>query len=291
MSIKGTLRSIKLKWIAILWITLVGSQIAAQDLSETWEFGLVALEIQQYDLAALTFERVLLFDKDNEYPEALIKVADCHRKNGNYSLAAKFYDQAYFTASSDSLQNEMILQKVFCLLQAKQHKAALAELYHLPEEGIEAFLIRKNFYLGIAAFGSEKFEDSEKYFQNWLEGNGRTDTAALATLYDENEKISRFNPQTAKIMSAIFPGSGQIYAGDWRNGLNSLAITGALYYLFYVTAVDHTFYESLLVIFPWFQRYYKGGRDSAFRIAARKKAERRAAKYREILQHLQWGTP
>lgn len=278
-----------LKWIVSFWIISSSLSLAAQNLEETWSFGEELMVLGQYESAALTFERILLFDKEKQYPEAIIKVADCHKRSGNYIQAAGFYQQAYFAVKSDSLQNEMILQKTFCLLQGREFQAALAELFHLSPNGSEAYLNRRDFYLGIAHFGAERFAEAEKHFKSWLERSAENSSRAeedLAILFDENDKISRLNPRKARMMSLIIPGSGQIYAGDWRNGLNSLAITGGLYYLFFINAQQTTYWESLLIVFPWFQRYYSGGMDAAYRITKNKKAARRADKYREIIQLL-----
>jgi len=283
------------RWIVSFWIILSSSinfGAAAQDLEASWGFAQELLSQGQYESAALTFERILLFDKERQFPEAIVRVADCHKRAGNYVAAAGFYQRAYFAVQTDSLQNEMILQKSFCLLQGKEFQEAIAELFHLPDEGSKEYLNRKDFYLGIAHFGAERFLDAEGYFESWLkrstQGSEGKEGAlrSLSDLFDENDRISRLNPRKARMMSLIIPGSGQIYAGDWRNGLNSLAITGGLYYLFYINAQQTTFWESLLIVFPWFQRYYSGGMDAAYRITKTRKAERRAEKYREIIQLL-----
>ena len=57
----------------------------------------------------------------------------------------------------------------------------------------------------------------------------------------------------------IIPGSGQIYAGDWRNGLNSLLLTGGLMTLGIYTISAAGFIDGIVMVGPWYQRYYTGG--------------------------------
>ncbi|MDA7501721.1 hypothetical protein N8482_00440 [Chitinophagales bacterium] len=255
------------------------------------------LFLGNYELAAIYFERVAVFDSSQEFPEARAAMADCYFAAGNYSLAAEQYGKAFFlvneslksnelttniNAQFSQLQNDLVLKKVLCHLLEKENQQALLEIYMLPEPADSLAGVRKKLYQGIAHFSLEEFEQSKAQFAT-LRPSDELFQSELDRLFIKNKKLNRLNPQVAMYMSMVIPGSGQIYAGDFRNGINSMAITGLLGYLFLSTAEVSGILESFFFIFPWLQRYYQGGRKAAFKIATDKKAQNRAGVYREIM--------
>lgn len=66
----------------------------------------------------------------------------------------------------------------------------------------------------------------------------------------------------ARLMSTFLPGSGQIYAGAWRDGLTSLAVNGGFATLL-VGAVRAQDWVGTALVVGWGGRYYMGGIDNA----------------------------
>ena len=96
-------------------------------------------------------------------------------------------------------------------------------------------------------------------------------------------KIKNPKPKTAKILSMIVPGSGQFYAGDIKNGINSLLLTGGFIYLGVHAALNYGIINSLASASPWIQRYYLGGFKRAELIAEERLALKRDRIYQQIL--------
>jgi len=90
-------------------------------------------------------------------------------------------------------------------------------------------------------------------------------------------------------MSRIIPGSGQLYAGDIKNGLNSLLLTGGIALLGVHLYNQYSLFDAIMSAFPWFARYYKGGYHKAFEIAYQKRSIRRDRTYKQILKTIENG--
>jgi len=70
---------------------------------------------------------------------------------------------------------------------------------------------------------------------------------ALDNLTEGNTK----NPQLAGILSAVLPGSGQIYAGRWRDGLVSFLVNGL--FIGAITAAINTDHEETAAVLGFFE--------------------------------------
>ena len=82
----------------------------------------------------------------------------------------------------------------------------------------------------------------------------------------ENRKLNNPNPKTALVLSIIFPGAGQIYAGDVKDGINSLLLTSFIAVVAVYVAFEYQPLDAISIV-PWFMRFYQGGIFNAKKIA------------------------
>ena len=132
--------------------------------------------------------------------------------------------------------------------------------------------------------------DAEKYFEQAVPSNDSLSRKNLHALFNENEKLKHKNPKAAKVLSMIIPGAGQLYAGDVKNGLNSLLLTGGFFLLFINTSIAYTFVDALVAVGPWYYRYYLGGYQRAETITINRVEMKRARIYRKMLDTVQSAT-
>jgi hypothetical protein len=85
-------------------------------------------------------------------------------------------------------------------------------------------------------------------------------------------------------MSIFLPGLGQFYAGDIKNGLNSLLLTGGFFTIGFIVAINYSLVDAMVAVVPWIQRYYVGGYNRAAGIAENKKKSKQDKVYQAILQ-------
>lgn len=268
-----------------LYLLLIILNLPAKGQSIAQAFTLANQEFEagRFASAIETYQRVLFFDSTQTYsPSIYARIAHSLYTEKRFAEAANYYDLAYFSTDEDSSQTAYSLQKVACLLFLKQYSFAEVELVDLPNPISRPTQEReRRLYVGLTAYAQGEFDQAEAAFKSLV-----TDTTQVHALFRTNDRISRINPKKARILSMILPGLGQLYVGDVKNGLNSLLLTGGLFYLGLRSALNTTFIEGTLSFLPWVQRYYQGGFQKAERIAHEKIQEKRYELLGEILDSL-----
>ncbi len=267
---------------AIFLILITSLSGFSQDIEQSFLFANTLYANQQYQEAQETYKRVLFFDKENQYGSRVYRnMANCLYETGSFAEAAYYYDLAYFTHTGDE-QIEITLKKASCHLILQEYNLAQIELFNLPEDLSKGYAEQKTFYEAMMAFAIEDFNKAEQLFKQVA-----SDTLVIDQLFRENDKINKLSPKKAKILSIIFPGLGQFYAGDIKNGLNSMILTGGLFYLGLRSAINTSLIDATISVLPWFQRYYSGGFKKAEVIAEAKIKERRFKVFNELLDEVE----
>ncbi len=268
---------------AIFLICIISLHFAhAQDAATTLAMGNDLFKKGLYDAAMPLYKRVLFFDNEKQYAKDIYhNIAESLYQTNKPAEAADYFELAYFIAPSDSIKNHISLRRAACFLQLQQHKYAEVELYNLTDSLPASQQSMADFYMGIIQFANKDYESSEITFKKIA-----PDTAKISELFVRNKKIDRLKPKTAKILSIILPGLGQFYAGDIKNGLNSLLLSGGLFYLGINSAINNSLLDAAISVLPWYQRYYTGGFKRAEKIAEAKIKERRFKVYNALLDEL-----
>jgi len=81
----------------------------------------------------------------------------------------------------------------------------------------------------------------------------------------------------------ILPGSGQFYAGSVKDGINSMLLIGGLYFAALQVVKYYSFWDGVIALFPWVQRYYLGGMEKAKKLTIKKAKEKRYEAYENII--------
>lgn len=270
----------------LLWMiySIFSLHTFAQTIQESLTFADKQFELKNYRLALKEYQRVLFFNTGENLDYIYNKIAGIYFVNGAYSEAAYNFDRAYKTTANLHLKTEFIFKKASCYMLDKKFRMALLELMNLPDSSNTPYNNRKNFYFAVCYWGLEEFEKSEKYFLNIIPDNRPADKEKLALLFSKKKNLYRPNPKTAKIMSRLLPGSGQIYSGNIKNGINSMILTGGFVVLGIYMTEYYSFFDAFLTAAPWFMRYYKGSYQNAKQIVTHKRDSRRNKTYKEILR-------
>lgn len=271
------------RYLTLIIISISYFGVRAQDIQSSFRFANQLYETAEYDNAVEVYKRVLFFDNNGEYgPKIYRNIADCLYFTNKFTEAANYYELAYFVEPDDSIKADIVLQKVSCYLLNKDYLGAQEELFALDDDLSGSQRLTSHFYEAMLAFALEDFEQSERLFKEIA-----TDTLAVHELFKTNDKVSKFSSKKAKTLSIIFPGLGQFYAGDIKNGLNSMLLTSGLFYLGVRSAVNTSFLDAAISVIPWFQRYYTGGFNKAETIAIAKKQQRRYAVFTQLLDEVE----
>ncbi|MEM7367171.1 MAG: hypothetical protein AAF587_01150 [Bacteroidota bacterium] len=273
-------------WLILLMVPLT---LPAQTLQQTLAFAQEQYEAKEYEGAIKAYRRVLFFGINQAGNEVFEPLANCYLATGNAQAAHSYLDLAYANEHNDSLRNELLFKKATAFMLEGQYQYAKVELFNLDAE-TGYFLRKQAFYQGIIAFQQADFDQAESYFLGMIDPSETEIIAAIENIFQQNHRLKRFNPNKVRIMSAVLPGLGQLYCGEYKDAINSLLLVGGLGVLFGYTTVNLSLVDALVSIFPWYQRYFVGGYRRAYRLAEDKIIKERAGLYQELLNQMEKNT-
>lgn len=271
----------------IIFSILAAVTVRAQTVEQTFQFANRLYADADYKECVKYYERVLFFGEDKFNTDCYERIGNCYSVLHNPEEANEYYQLTYFSTENDSIKNEMLFNRSFNFLQEKKFKLALQELMSLSGHQSNGLTRKKNLYFAIAYFGDGNYTLSENYFIQLISQTDSVSLQKLHYLFLKNEKLNRRNPKTARILSMIIPGAGQFYAGDVKNGLNSLLLTGGFALLFVNTAFTYSYVDALTAAGPWYYRYYYGGFRRAETITINRVELKRAKLFTQIMNSVQ----
>jgi hypothetical protein len=241
-------------------------------------------ELGNRSAAIQQLERVIFFGEGKYDAKAFELLGQVHLQNSSFTEAADAFNQSATLAESDSAHNQLKLFQASALIRAGNPQLASIELLGMQvPQGDSAFL-KQQFLLGITQFTAGNFGESRASFRN-----AAADTNAkirIDSLFDELSRIKHPNAKTARLLSIVFPGAGQFYAGDVKNGINSMLLTGGFVALGYFVATRYSLLDATVAVIPWIQRYYMGGFKRAGLIAEERLKEKQDKIYRRVLKEI-----
>lgn len=267
----------------VLNFLLLSSCLLAQNPEQTFRFGMKACSMQQYSTARLAFERLLFFRQDSFALQSMKQLALISLLEKKLPEAADWFSRLAAGTGSSTEQAWCELNRAAIQLQMKDARMAQMTLLGLPEELPDSLRQYRDFLLGTSYFLELKFPESREAFRMALNTHEPQIRLRLDSLFDALTRIRHPKPNLARVLSIIVPGAGQFYAGDIKNGLNSLLLTGGLLSLGIYSLYFYTPFDAIVAIAPWFQRYYMGGYKRAALIAADRYNEKQNKIFVQIL--------
>ena len=270
----------------VLFSMILYLPVCSQSVGQLISYADKKFEEGMYQLAAREYQRALFFGEKENVGLLSLKTGDCYFESGEYASALRYFEFASNIILDDSLKYEAILRKASCQLLLRDYQQAVFLLlsnqsFIHTEQGKKRDLI-----LGIAYFALMEDQKSELRFISIIDSTSQEKKIRLIELFDSN-KLKWPNPKLAYWLSVFIPGTGQFYAGDIKNGMNSLLLNGSLIYLSFWMAGKYSVWDSLFTIFPWWPRDYSGGYKSAKEIANQKRLKNRAEVYNLIYKELE----
>ncbi len=241
----------------------------SQSTEQTFAFAKEQMNAGNYQQAALLYERMLFFDSAFVYTAQIYpELAACYEHSNDLVNAAKQLGFAYRFADSDG-KIEILLKKAELFLLSGETEFAYIELLDLPEKISTSDEFRRNTMLGIIHFRKQNYTDAEKYFSLC-----NTDKKQQFEINECIKKAGNANkrfPKWVRYISLAVPGSAQLIYGDYKGGINSLALVGGFTLLYMHTIKSYSLIDAWLSVFPWYIRYYQGGFENTAEIREIKK--------------------
>ena len=242
-----------------------------------------------YDAAITEYKRYLFFHPDDPgVGEVYYNIGVAYRSQGLWTEAVTALRAATHLTTDDAAKSKYQLELAVTLIAAQDYDLARLELIKVTMRTPSAQLYRRALFLqAVASIYQFRWEDARESLRNY------TTDEKLDMLLDAATDMPLKSARLARGLSTIFPGTGQVYAGDWRGGLNALLLNGAIGFLGVDAVLDGYYVDAGLWGVFIFWRYYRGNTFRAGQAAERfnQRESRKAAE--AILQRLQEivGTP
>lgn len=220
-----------------------------------------------YDEAITEYKRFIYFSSDSaEISDCWHEIARLYQHLGDLQQARSSLEKALSFAPSESIEQQLKIDIGVNLLAANHIAAAEIELLRVATfTPYQQLRRRAYFFLGIAFVYENRWEEARHAFHLALD-TASQESQLIDRLLAPEHRPRPLSPDFAKSISTLIPGAGQVYAGDWRNGINALLINIATGFLTVQAFVTHNLRDAALVYFPLFYRYYLGNRWNAAEI-------------------------
>ena len=220
------------------------------------------------DLEAVTeYKRYIFFHPDSSAVPIYCTIAERYRNCGRYAEAKQALLSALAYPLNDSLRDAIRTDAAVLDIAAKRYRAAQLELVRLYSFS-RFTLIRDRARLLLCFVYSMTGEWSGiGAIAREAGAAGDPRIRIMDSIISSGSNASRKSPGAAKLLSTLVPGTGQIYAGDLKDGLNALAISCATGFLTVHSIVNGYYQEAIFTDVTLFWRYYSGNRWRAVQAA------------------------
>jgi len=275
--------------ICAVWISVLSCESTqAQSFEELITYSDSLFAKGDYETAMRTYQRLLFFSNGRQTQYIYYRLANSYQNIGEFDKASFQYDLAWSATKSDSLRADILVKKSQCYMMQRKWDYAIMELLNINDSISVNIRKRVHFYLGINYFYKNQLEKSKNYFLNCLEKNDSIKKQNIISLFENKKALNKPNPKKAMWLSVFLPGAGQLYCRDYRNAINSSAITTLFLAIGVRMTLRYSFLDAFIAVFPWFQRYYMGGYLRAEKTAIQKREENRLKILNEIIQIIEY---
>ncbi|MDP2189445.1 MAG: tetratricopeptide repeat protein [Sphingobacteriaceae bacterium] len=251
------------------------------------EMAQKAYGAKNYDLALYAYNQVAFENYPQVDPTIQLEIGRCYLAIGDYEQAGAFFDRSFFSSKLTSQQQEAILLKSRALIGQYKYTLALSELYSL-DTTLLSHSAKATFYLfkGLCLYEMEQFEAAEAAFLALV-----SDSNHIQSIFASPKQLYRPRSTLALALSAMVPGSGQLYAKEYREAGNSFLINSV--FIFYYLRIFNLYgpLDAFIAVLPWFQRYYVGGYNKASLLAYQKMLANRKLILASILADIEKQNP
>ncbi len=207
-----------------------------------------------YDAAITEYKRFLFFQPDNvSVGEAYRNIGFAYRAQRMWPEAIAAMRTAFQYTTNEVEKSERQLELAVILIASGNYDLGVLELIKMRMRKPSAALYqRARFLEGIAYLYQFRLGEAHEALQVY------TNDGRLRLLFEQARNAPRKSVKLAKLLSAILPGAGQVYAGNWQDGLNALILNGALGFVTVDAILDGHYIDAILWATYIFARYYQG---------------------------------
>ncbi len=211
-------------------------------------------KIGNYEAAITEYKRFLFFHPDHiQTATVYYKIGHAYREQGFWQESILAMRNAVLHAFEEDTKSEYQLNLAVILLASQNYDLARLELIKVSLRHPTGTLYQRALFLQVVAFIYQfRWEEAQKLLKDY------TEDETLDNLLNIAINQPRKSARVARMLSAILPGTGQIYAGNWRGGLNAFLLNGALGFVAVDGMLDQNYLDAFMWTYYIFLRYYRG---------------------------------
>ncbi len=235
--------------------------------------------VQNYPAAITEYQRALYLNPRTSYqPYLWLQMARCYKQLGNYTTSADYLKKILHFPLSPSVRETIRFHLALTYLLAQKPALANLEFFKLEKQTADslrevtfrAFRLLTLILQHQWALALQEARQLRPLFSAEAQPILQRIIAQLSELAEHPHLKS---PTIAHRLSTILPGSGQIYAGDWRNGINAFLLNAGTVYLLWQSITIGSWLDLALIgSFVWW-RYYEGNRVRTTLIVQKRNAK------------------
>jgi tetratricopeptide (TPR) repeat protein len=218
-----------------------------------------------YDAAITEYKRFLFFNEGGAESWVVARrIAYCFRNLGRFQEAITWYDRSARQAPDPGSRVQSELDAAAVEIAAHSWSAAEFRILRLRAAaradipaGSDALL------LGFSYLGEGRAGDADRELSSYAASLPDVPREAVEEVLEKWRATPRLRPSTAKLLSTLLPGAGQVYAGHPLDGLNSLVVNAGSAALVAWGLATGGYAEAALAFLYLLQRYYAGSRQNA----------------------------
>jgi tetratricopeptide (TPR) repeat protein len=240
-------------------------------------------KLENYDAAITEYKRFLFFHPGDTRAAAVYqKIGLAYRAQELWQEAISMMRNAVSHALSEQEKSKYQLELAVTLIASQNYDLARLELIRLTIRNPSGAVYQRALFLQAVAYLYQfQWEEAREALRHY------TTDEMLDILFDKAVNLPQKSPKVAKVLSIILPGTGQIYAGNWRGGLNALALNGAFGFVAVNSVLDRHYVDAVSWTYFIFQRYYLGNLYRAEKTVREFNEDKSRRAASNILQRLQ----
>ncbi len=185
------------------------------------KFGNYLYETKDYIRAVDEYRACL---KINQSDTLQFKIGEAFFEMGQYNFASEEFYKLF-----SSKEFGYISKISFLKTQFAAEKYDSLQIFQFPDEEQEVLNYQLKFVNLSLMITEENLPGYEKYFQPFSD----REKSVLLDFYEEKKSLPYKSPLKAAVFSAIIPGAGKIYTGDYGDGITAFLATGLFAFLAY----------------------------------------------------------
>jgi tetratricopeptide (TPR) repeat protein len=243
--------------ISFVILILYGNHAFSLDLiSQADEFS----EQGRYNEAITEYKRFIFFNADSDKVDmAFFKMGLAYRMMRDWHHALDAVETSIKMTSDPNVANERSLLLATTMIASRDYNLAKLELIRLTDPANTESLRQKALYFsGVASVYTFDWNATSKHFGDFYsKSDAKSHITELNSILSKT-KSSYKSTRTAEMFSIFIPGAGQVYSGNWHDGLNAFLLNGLLIGFTANAVYKKDYNDALLIFILLSSRYYMG---------------------------------